>query len=187
MVDPLTAIAIGGLVLDIFGRAKSGSDQQDAFDAQAAAARKEAEHRKTISIYNARQLSIQASRTRRTGVEEENKIREATSQRISSIRASFGAGNIIADTGTPASLQITAAQFGEIDALRVRRNHMEAAGELDQRAYITTLEGDAELAAGANRSDALIRSGDAAFTSGLINAAGAGFDAVSDIWKTSDA
>ncbi len=180
----LTAVGIG---LGLLGSKKAAEDQQDLYDEQAEAARKEALHRKEISIYNARRIAVAASRVRRKGVEEENEVRRFTAERISSIRAAFAASGVIADSGSPARLQIDAARLGEVDALRTRRNYQDESLELDHRAQITLLEGDAERTGLENKASALTKAGQNAVTSGYIGAATDVFNASVDAgWFSND-
>lgn len=232
-----SVVAIAGTVTNMVGAGKAGKDQQAAYEQQAAISAAEAAHRKQVAYYNADIFKQHAARIRgeqvkrindylavaserlqdnqdqilQRGVEEENKVRRSTAEMIGQQRAAAGAGNIRIDVGTPAQLQIDSARLGEVDALRVRRNHrLEGekivqqmddlqrdtentisdlnyeADSYDERAALTILEGDAELAAGLNRSDAYHSAGGAARSAGIWNAASAGLAGAGQVVSTVD-
>lgn len=219
-----TVVTAGKTVIDVIGANKAGKAQKEAYREQAAISAAEAEHRKQVAYHNAGVFRDHAARIREVqigrineylalsaerlaqqqeqvlqrGVEEENKVRRSTADLISTQRATAGARGVRIDTGTPAMLQIDTARLGEVDALRVRRNHrLEGekiaqqlsdlerdaryaisdleyeADSYDERAALTILEGDAELAAGLNRSAAYQQAGSAARRASIWDAAGA--------------
>ena len=163
----------------------------------AAAARKQAAHKRTIGTHNAGQLRDQALRLIRKGNQQENEVRRKGSEMISSQRASFGAGNIAVDSGSAARIQVDTARMSEVDSLRVRETHLEGAQSLDKQAYITLLESEAEADALETRADAFIKSGvntknallDAASDAGdagLLGALSTGVNAIDPSWFEAD-
>lgn len=123
MCDPITATAVivGGLQM-------YGSVQQGKADY-------------AVAKYNARQQENQATRTRNKGVEEENKMRQATAEKVSRQRAQLAAGGVDVGAGTSVALQEGTLQVGEADALRIRSNFEDEAQSMDDQARLTLLAG----------------------------------------------
>jgi hypothetical protein len=78
-------------------------------------------------------LKTQQSETYAAGTEAENAARDETVQIIGSERAAYAAGNIVVNSGTPASLQIDTVRQGEIDALRIRKSYRRAAEQIGEQ------------------------------------------------------
>jgi len=181
--------AVAGIVgtgLNVYGAKKAGDESEEAFRVRSAAARKQAESIKAISLYNARRLEVQASQTRRAGVEAENKVRRGTAELISSQRASYSAGGVIADTGTAASVQIDSARLGEVDALTTRRNYQDQASTLVHSSIATRMQGDADSQAALNEAGAFGDAASSAGRAGTFNAIAAGFNGFDSSWFNSD-
>lgn len=76
----------------------------------------------------------EATETATAGFEEESGLRSEVNQEISSNRVFYGAGNVVIDSGTPASLRMDSQQQGEVSALRIRRDYRIRVENLEQNA-----------------------------------------------------
>lgn len=70
-----------------------------------------------------RRLGRKAVESATEGFETENDYRQDVLFRISEQRSYYAAGNVLLNTGTPASLQLDMKQQGEVQALRIRRDY----------------------------------------------------------------
>lgn len=132
------------------------------------------------------ELRTQANLTREVGAESENDRRQQTADDISDIRASYGARNVVIDSGTPASLQVDAARMGEVEALRIRRNYRMDAERYEREAMRTAREANWEM-------EDIARSRDEFLTDSFLNMGRqvsdlnlAADDWISDIRRTTD-
>lgn len=82
---------------------------------------------------NVSRLEREKGQTYVAGTEAENELREGVGQLISGQRAAYAAGNIVVDSGTPASLQMGSARQGEVDALRIRKSYRLAAEQIGEQ------------------------------------------------------
>lgn len=98
-----------------------------------------------VADTNIGRLRDKAAQTYERGIEDENAVRENTSQTISTQRATYGARGVMIDTGTPAAMQIDSARAGEVDALRVRRNYRIAAEDLLEQAKDVRRDADWQI------------------------------------------
>lgn len=122
MCDPVTAaVAMGGLQM-------YSSVQQGRADL-------------AVAKYNARQQKNQAIRTRNKGVEEENRLRQATAEKVSRQRAQLAAGGVDVGAGTAVDIQEGTLAVGEADALTLRNNYQQEAQAMDEQSRLTLLTG----------------------------------------------
>lgn len=216
MCDPITASVVGivggglaggavagtaagvltgaGLGLSLGGTIGAGYADKQSANAQAAAYAQSAENAKIVAEFNARQIERRAEAIRKEGeqirirgTQEENRIRQAGAELISTQRAAFAAGNIVIDSGTPAALQISTARQTEVDALRMRDTtvYQSEANEYErqltmEQAAITRLQGDAESAAYLNQSEAFKKAGKNAMLSSILSGIGTGINTAVD-------
>lgn len=81
-----------------------------------------------------RRLGRRATETAVRGFEEENDYRQELAFRVSQQRSFYAAGNVVINTGTPASLQLDMMQQGEVRAQRIRRDYHIQVTELKDQA-----------------------------------------------------
>ena len=137
-------------------------------------AKQQGAYQNDIERYNARQLENEAIRTRNRGVEDENEHRRATAELISRQRVQSAANNVEITLGSAAQIQEDSAVLGEVDALRIRRGFEDQAQSLDDQSDLAIARGEAAE-----------RSGNFAFATSLIGAAGAAANSgVADKWFT---
>jgi hypothetical protein len=84
-----------------------------------------------------RRIGRRAVETATRGFEEENDYRKELAFRVSSQRSFYAAGNVVVNTGTPASLQLDMMQQGEVQAQRIRRDYQFRVTELHESATDT--------------------------------------------------
>lgn len=94
-----------------------------------------------VAKYNARQQENQAIRTRNKGTEEENRLRQATAEKVSRQRAQLAAGGVDVGAGTAVNIQEGSLSVGEADALTLRNNYQQEAQAMDDQASLTLLTG----------------------------------------------
>lgn len=145
MCEPVTILAVSGLVMSAVSSVQQGNAA------------------KSAGRYNAREAENEATRTRNKGTEEENKQRQRVSALASRQRAALGASGVDIDSGSAAAIQEDTKLFGEVDALRIRTNFQDRAGSLDRGAELTRAQGDSAQRAGQFKA-----------AGSLLSAAGAG-------------
>jgi len=83
---------------------------------------------------------IQASQTLKRGQTEEALFRKETEQIKGKQRASFGASGAVVDSGSTLDTLLDTAEFGELDALTIRRNAEIEAWQYNEQARIARSE-----------------------------------------------
>lgn len=124
MCDPVTAsVAIGMGALQMYSSVEQGKADY------------------AVAKYNARQQENQAIRTRNKGTEEENRLRQATAEKVSRQRAQMAAGGVDVGAGSAVSIQEGTLAVGEADALTLRNNYQQEAQAMDEQSRLTLLTG----------------------------------------------
>jgi hypothetical protein len=109
-------MAVGGTVLNVIGKVKSGNAQKKAADADAAVA-----ERRAIDVEEA-------------GQEEEARFRAGVRGLIGKQRVGFAAQGVEVSSGSAVDVQADAAYLGELDAIQIKNNAAREAWGIRQDA-----------------------------------------------------
>jgi len=172
MADPVTLLAIGSAVATVAGGAMQAVGQKNAADAQAKAARYQAE----IARANSQAAAERADYTRQKGVNDASTQDTKTRALIGSQLAAQGASGLDVNSGSPLDIRSSSASLGRLDTLTVRHNAELQGQEYDQMAKNQTYQ-----------ATSLENQGSSAKLAGYVGAAGSLLGtaaSVSDKWMS---
>lgn len=116
------AIAIGGLVVDAYGKHKAGVAAKKAGEETGAAQKAASESQAQLADYNANVADLQAQDAIARGAEEESAFRSQVRGAIGAQRAGIAATNTDVGFGSAVDVQADAAFLGELDSLTIKTN-----------------------------------------------------------------
>lgn len=128
---------------------------------QAYGAIQDGKNAKAAAFANAQEAEKQALDSLDRGGQEEARYRREIAQLIGSQRATFGARNVAADSGTALDLLSDSAYWGEMDAQQIRRNAGREAASLRTQAGEMRRQGRAAKRAGFLKAGASLLTGGA--------------------------
>lgn len=127
----ITAVGVGAAG---YGMMAAGQAQE------VAAANSAAEYNAAILEQNAKIARMEAAEASRIGKLEEQELRQKVRRLKSAQRAGYAASGVVVDVGSPLAVAAETAEYGEQDAMTIRRNtamsiwgkETEAAGYFNQ-------------------------------------------------------